>query len=92
MRKITILVTLIALLVADLSAQRKVDLRSMHQLKALSAEKIQKTEKYVSGVVKISHDDAMKKVSGIYDEFRKKQDQNYISEFDRETAKYLKGE
>ena len=34
----------------------------------------------------------MKKVSGSYDEFRKKQDQNYVSEFDRETAKYLKGE
>ena len=27
-----------------------------------------------------------------FDEFRKKQDQNYVSEFDRETAKYLKGE
>ena len=40
----------------------------------------------------ISHDDAVKKVSGIYAEFRKKQDAEYISEFDRETAKYLKGE
>ena len=39
----------------------------------------------------ISHDDAVKKVSGIYQEFRKKQDAAYISEFDRETAKYLKG-
>ena len=46
----------------------------------------------LDGKGKISHDDAMKKVSGIYDEFRKKQDQNYVSEFDRETAKYLKGE
>lgn len=39
----------------------------------------------------ISHDDAVKKVSEVYDEFRKKQDADYISEFDRETAKYLKG-
>ena len=39
----------------------------------------------------ISHDDAVRKVSGIYDEFRKKQDAAYISEFDRETARYLKG-
>ena len=39
----------------------------------------------------ISHDDAVKKVSEIYAEFRKKQDIDYISEFDRETAKYLKG-
>jgi hypothetical protein len=27
----------------------------------------------------------------VYEEFRKKQDAEYISEFDRETAKYLKG-
>lgn len=39
----------------------------------------------------ISHDDAVKKVSDIYSEFRKKQDAEYISDFDRETAKYLKG-
>ena len=39
----------------------------------------------------ISRDAAVKKVSGIYTEFRKKQDAEYISEFDREMAKYLKG-
>lgn len=39
----------------------------------------------------ISHEDAVEKVSGIYAEFRKKQDADYISEFDRETVKYLKG-
>ncbi len=40
---------------------------------------------------KISHEDAVEKVSAIYDEFRKKQDANYISEFDKEMQKYLKG-
>ena len=40
----------------------------------------------------ISRNDAVKKVSGIYEEFRKKQDHEYVSEFDKETAKYLKGE
>lgn len=45
----------------------------------------------LEGKGKISRDDAVKKVSGIYAEFRKKQDANYISEFDRQTAKYLKG-
>ena len=39
----------------------------------------------------ISRDAAVKKVGVIYDEFRKKQDAEYISEFDREMAKYLKG-
>lgn len=45
----------------------------------------------LSGNGSISHEEAVKKVSDIYDEFRKRQDANYISEFDRETAKYLNG-
>lgn len=40
----------------------------------------------------ISHAAAVKKVGAIYEEFRKKQDAEYISEFDRQTEKYLKGE
>lgn len=39
----------------------------------------------------ISREAAAKKVSAVYDEFRKKQDAAYISDFDREMAKYLKG-
>ena len=40
----------------------------------------------------ISREAATKKVGAIYDQFRKKQDAEYISEFDRQTEKYLKGE
>ena len=40
----------------------------------------------------ISREAAAKKVGAIYEEFRKKQDAEYISEFDREMAKYLKGD
>ena len=40
----------------------------------------------------ISREAAVKQVSGIYEEFRKRQDAVYISEFDRQTEKYLKGE
>ena len=40
----------------------------------------------------VSRDEAIKKASDIYSEFRKKQDAEYISDFDRETAKYLNGE
>lgn len=40
----------------------------------------------------ISREAAAKKVGAIYEEFRKKQDEAYISEFDRQTEKYLKGE
>ena len=40
---------------------------------------------------RISREAAAKKVGAIYEEFRKKQDEAYISEFDRQTEKYLKG-
>ena len=40
----------------------------------------------------VSREAATKKVGAIYEEFRKKQDAAYISEFDRQTEKYLKGE
>jgi hypothetical protein len=39
----------------------------------------------------VSHDEALKKASGIYEHFRIKQDRDYISQFDRDMAKYLKG-
>ena len=46
----------------------------------------------LDGKGRISREAAAKKVSAIYEEFRKKQDAAYISEFDRQTEKYLKGE
>ena len=46
----------------------------------------------LDGKSHISREAAVKKVSGIYEEFRKRQDADYISEFDRQTEKYLKGE
>ena len=49
------------------------------------------TDMVLDGKGRISREDASKKVGAIYDEFRKKQDAAYISEFDRQTAKYLKG-
>ena len=39
----------------------------------------------------ISREAAVKKVSSIYEEFRKRQDADYISEFDRAMERYLKG-
>ena len=47
--------------------------------------------KVLSSKGHISREAAAKKVGAIYEEFRKKQDAEYISEFDREMAKYLKG-
>lgn len=48
--------------------------------------------KILEGKGKVSREDAEKKVSDIYAEFRKKQDAEYVSEFDRQTVKYLKGD
>lgn len=48
--------------------------------------------KVLEGKGRISHEAAVKKVGTIYEEFRKKQDADYISEFDRQTAAYLKGD
>ncbi len=48
--------------------------------------------KVLEGKGTISHDEMKRKVTAVYEEFRKKQDADYISEFDRQTAKYLKGE
>ena len=47
--------------------------------------------KVLDGKGHISREAAVKKVGAIYDEFRKKQDAAYISDFDREMEKYLKG-
>lgn len=45
----------------------------------------------LDGKGQISHDEAVSRVSGIYSEFRKRQDRDYISEFDRQTERYLTG-
>ena len=47
--------------------------------------------KVLNGKGKISHDVAMQKAEKEYEVFRVKQDREYVSEFDREVEKYLKG-
>ena len=47
--------------------------------------------KELEGKGHISREAAVKKVSDIYAQFRKKQDVDYISEFDRAMERYLKG-
>ena len=46
----------------------------------------------LEGKGKVSHDMAMKNAEKEYEIFRVKQDQEYVSEFDREVERYLKGE
>lgn len=47
--------------------------------------------KLLKGKGTVSHEDALKKASDIYEKFRVLQDKDYISEFDRDMVKYLKG-
>ena len=48
--------------------------------------------KVLAGKGKVSHDVAIEKANKEYEVFRVKQDREYVSEFDREVEKYLKGE
>ena len=45
----------------------------------------------LEGKGRISREAAVKKVGAVYEEFRKKQDADYISDFDRVMERYLKG-
>jgi hypothetical protein len=47
--------------------------------------------KVLEGKGRISHEDAVKQAEDVYELFRIRQDADYISEFDREMVKYLKG-
>ena len=47
--------------------------------------------KVLDGKGRVSKEDAFKKAGDIYAQFRVRQDEAYISEFDRDMAKYLKG-
>lgn len=48
--------------------------------------------KVLEGKGRVSHDEAIEKANKEYRVFRVKQDQEYVSEFDREVERYLKGE
>ncbi|SHN70505.1 RhuM family protein [Desulfitobacterium chlororespirans] len=47
--------------------------------------------KVLEGKGKISHEAAIKKAEEIYEQFRVRQDKDYVSQFDIEMSKYLKG-
>jgi hypothetical protein len=47
--------------------------------------------KVLEGKGRVSHDNAVKKAEDVYEQFRVRQDREYISEFDRDMAKYFRG-
>jgi len=46
----------------------------------------------LEGKGRVSHKEAVQKADNAYQVFRKKQDREYISEFDKDMEKYFKGE
>lgn len=76
---------------AELMAEDEVLVSMADWLKETDTFLTNNRQKVLEGKGRISHEDATKKAEGIYEQFRIKQDEEYISEFDRDMAKYLKG-
>lgn len=76
---------------AELMAEDEVPMSMADWLKETDNFLLSNRRRVLEGKGKISHDDAVRKAEDIYAEFRIRQDELYISEFDRDMAKYLKG-
>jgi len=76
---------------AELMADDEVPMSMADWLKETDRFLTNNRRKVLSGKGQVSHEDAVKKAEDIYKQFRIRQDAEYVSEFDREMAKYLKG-
>lgn len=77
---------------AELMAEDEI-LMSMHDwVEQTHQFLVNNRREVLAGKGKISYETAIKKAEKEYEVFRVKQDEEYISEFDREVEKYLKGE
>jgi len=76
---------------AELMAEDEILMSMADWLKETDNFLTSNRRKVLEGKGRVSHDDAVKKAEDVYSRFRIKQDKAYISEFDRDMAKYLKG-
>ncbi len=77
---------------AELMAEDEVLISMQDWLEQTNQFLTNNRRKVLIGKGRVSHDDAMQKANKEYEEFRIRQDQEYISEFDRKMEHYLKGE
>ena len=77
---------------AELMAEDEVMMSMTDWLKETDKFLTNNRRRVLEGKGKISHKEAAKKAEDIYAHFRVRQDEKYISEFDRDMAKYLKGD
>ena len=76
---------------AELMAEDEVPMNMADWIKETDRFLANNRRKVLDGKGSVSHEDAVKKAESIYEQFRIRQDAEYISEFDRKMAKYLKG-
>ncbi|MCL1876379.1 MAG: virulence RhuM family protein [Synergistaceae bacterium] len=76
---------------AELMAEDEVLMSMADWLKETDNFLTNNRRRVLKGKGKVSHEDAVKIAENVYESFRVLQDKKYISEFDRDMAKYLKG-
>lgn len=76
---------------AELMAEDEVPLSMADWLRETDTFLKNNRRKVLEGKGTVSHEDAIRKVEDIYAQYRVQQDREYISQFDIEMSKYLKG-
>jgi hypothetical protein len=77
---------------AELMAEDEIPMKMADWLKETDRFLTNTRRRVLGGKGSVSHEDAVKKAEDVYVKFRVTQDKHYISEFDRDMAKYYKGE
>jgi hypothetical protein len=77
---------------AELMAEDEVLMSMADWLKETDTFLANNHRKVLKGKGRVSHEDATKKAENIYEKYHLNQDAEYISDFDRDMMKYLKGE
>lgn len=77
---------------AELMAEDGIPMSMQDWLDQTNQFLVNNRRKVLSGKGHVSHEAAMQKAIKEYEEFRVRQDHEYISEFDIKMSQYLKGE
>ena len=77
---------------AELMAEDEVLMEMQDWLDETNQFLVNNRQKVLDGKGHISHENAIKKANEEYEQFRIRQDQEYISEFDRRMERYIKGD
>lgn len=75
---------------AELQAVEEIPMKMADWIKKLDKFLKASEKKLLDNAGKISHEKAIKKTNAEFEKYKKEQDKNYISDFDREVKKYLK--